>query len=205
MHMMLAPTRQATPAPRARRDPAKQPAAEAPAAASRGTPPSRPAEPPAAPSAAARLRVCFNSRPDAEDEDPFGRQEALSQDRQGQAARAARLLEPHPREEVAEAQAADGAGRSRSRRHDKKKVEQLLPGRRADEPRDQRRRPQAAQEEGPQAGQGLLGPQALQLPVRERAGHAVGQLRLPRPPACASARCASSGSSASTPPRGARG
>ena len=46
---------------------------------------------------------------DAEDEDPFGRQEALPQDRQGQAARPARLLEPHPREEVAEAQAADGA------------------------------------------------------------------------------------------------
>ena len=56
---------------------------------------------------------------DAEDEDPFGRQEALSQDRQGQAPRPARLLEPHPREEVAEAQAQlPQAGRDRRARHE---------------------------------------------------------------------------------------
>src|SRR3954447_9343908 len=62
--------------------------------------------------------VCFNSKPDAEDEDTLRRQEALPQDRDGQAAWASRLLEPHPREEVAEAQAPDGAaGRDRSVRH----------------------------------------------------------------------------------------
>ena len=61
-------------------------------------------------SAAHPPRVCFNSRPDAEDEDPFGRQEAVPQDRQGQAARPARLLEPHPREEVARS-ASGGFGR----------------------------------------------------------------------------------------------
>src|SRR6476646_10260903 len=55
------------------------------------------------------LRVCFNSGPDAEDEDTFGRQEALQKDRQGQAPRPSRLLEPHPREKVAEAQAPHGA------------------------------------------------------------------------------------------------
>src|SRR5919198_6458987 len=43
---------------------------------------------------------------DAEDEDPFRLQEALPQDREGQAARQARVLEPHPREEVARAEAA---------------------------------------------------------------------------------------------------
>src|SRR4051794_1982052 len=58
--------------------------------------------------------ICFNSGPDAEDEDPFGRQEALQEDRQGQAPRPARLLEPHPREKVAEAQAEHAAaGRDR--------------------------------------------------------------------------------------------
>ena len=41
--------------------------------------------------------------------------------------------------------------------------------------------PQAAQEEGPQAGEGLLRAQALELPVRQRAGDALGPLRLPRP------------------------
>ena len=57
---------------------------------------------------AALARVCFNSRPDAEDEDPFRHQEAVSQDRHRQAPRPAGLLEPHPREEVAQAQAAHG-------------------------------------------------------------------------------------------------
>src|SRR5439155_11197938 len=41
----------------------------------------------------------------AEDEDPFGREEALQADRQGQGPRPSRLLEPHPQEEVAQAQA----------------------------------------------------------------------------------------------------
>ena len=44
----------------------------------------------------------------AEDEDTFGRQEALQGDRQRQGARPARLHEPHPREEVAETQARAG-------------------------------------------------------------------------------------------------
>ena len=71
----------------------------------------------AASNGAQRSRVCFNSGPDAEDEDTFGRQEALPQDRQGQAPRPSRLLEPHPREKVAEAEAADGAaGRDRQAR-----------------------------------------------------------------------------------------
>jgi RNA polymerase sigma-70 factor (ECF subfamily) len=37
----------------------------------------------------------------AEDEDPLGRQEALQADRHRQGAGAARVLDPHPREEVA--------------------------------------------------------------------------------------------------------
>src|SRR6478735_6538300 len=41
----------------------------------------------------------------AEDEDPFGREEALQADRQGQGPWPSRELEPHPREEVAQAQA----------------------------------------------------------------------------------------------------
>ena len=58
----------------------------------------------------------------------------------GQAARPARLLEPHPREEVAEAQAPHGASRSRSPEHDTKRVERLLPEGRPMSRRDQRRR-----------------------------------------------------------------
>src|SRR6059058_1332591 len=61
--------------------------------------------------------VCFNSELDAEDEDPFGRQEALQKDRQRQAARPPRLLQSHPGEKVAEAEAEDGeAGRHRPER-----------------------------------------------------------------------------------------
>ena len=44
----------------------------------------------------------------AEDEDPFRRQEALQAHSQRQSARAARVLDPHPREEDAQAQAASG-------------------------------------------------------------------------------------------------
>ena len=72
--------------------------------------------------------VCFNSRPDAEDEDPLRHQEAVPQDRHRQAPGPARLLEPHPREEVAEAQAADVASPPRSRRPDRKRVRTLLAG-----------------------------------------------------------------------------
>src|SRR3979490_101237 len=43
---------------------------------------------------------------DAQDEDPLRRQEALPRDREGQAARPSRLLDPHPREEVTQAQAS---------------------------------------------------------------------------------------------------
>src|SRR6478752_5289863 len=55
-----------------------------------------------------RRGVCFNSGPDAEDEDTLRRQEALPQDRQGQAPRPAGELDPHPRENVAQAEAPDG-------------------------------------------------------------------------------------------------
>ena len=72
--------------------------------------------------------VCFNKPSDAEDEDTFGRQEALPQDGEGQAARPARLLEPHPREEVAEAQAPHVDAQPRSRRPDRKRVRTLLAG-----------------------------------------------------------------------------
>src|SRR4051794_23430225 len=52
----------------------------------------------------------YTPRPHAQDEVAFGREEALQEDRYRQAAGAARLLEPHPREEVAEAQARVRAG-----------------------------------------------------------------------------------------------
>ena len=48
-------------------------------------------------------------------------------------------------------------------------------------PLHQCRRAPPPPQEGPQAGQGLLRPQALELPLREGAGPALGQLRLPRP------------------------
>jgi DNA-directed RNA polymerase specialized sigma24 family protein len=44
----------------------------------------------------------------AEDEDPFRRQEALQAHRQRQGAGPPRVLDPHPREEDAQAQAASG-------------------------------------------------------------------------------------------------
>ena len=101
MTMLLAPTRTAGQEKQAAAGSAAPPLGTAPP--SRVAAAATPAEHPGS--------LCFNSRPDAEDEDPFGREEALPQDRQGQAARPARLLEPHPREEVAEAQAAHGAAR----------------------------------------------------------------------------------------------
>ena len=68
--------------------------------------------------AAGRLRgVCFNRASHAEDEDPFRRQEALPQDRQGQAPRAALVHEPQPRQEERQAQApARPAGGGRGAR-----------------------------------------------------------------------------------------
>src|SRR4051795_3171308 len=45
----------------------------------------------------------------AEDEVPLRREEALQEDGERQAPRPPRVLEPHPREEVAQAQARDGA------------------------------------------------------------------------------------------------
>ena len=77
---------------------------------------------------------------------------------------------------------ADGEARSTIAPSDAKTVKKLLPGGRGDEPRAPTPSPASGAQEGPQAGQGLLGPQALELPVRERAGHAVGPVRLPRPP-----------------------
>src|SRR5262249_19196736 len=50
--------------------------------------------------------VCFNSRPDAEDEDALRLQEALPQALQRQVPRSASELEPHPREEIARPEAA---------------------------------------------------------------------------------------------------
>src|SRR5262245_41374074 len=60
---------------------------------------------------------------DAEDEDPFRLEEAVPQDRQGQAARQARVLEPYPREEVPRAEETlqapvqDLEGRSQAGEH----------------------------------------------------------------------------------------
>ena len=74
-------------------------------------PPRRPEARLAASAAPPRLRggrsadLPYSSVRHAEDEDPFGRQEALQADRQGQGPGASRLHEPHPREEVAEAEA----------------------------------------------------------------------------------------------------
>ena len=126
--------------------------------------------------------LCFNSPSDAEDEDPFRRQEALQEDRHGQAPRPARLLEPHPREEVAEAQAAHRRGRSRSRRADRKRVKKLL-GRAVVMPRatQRRRAAEAAQEDVLDAGQGLLRAQALELPAAKEQVMRSDAVRLPRP------------------------
>ena len=63
----------------------------------------RPGRPP--PAGVRRDRVPYCSVRHAEDEDPFRREEALQADRQGQGPRPALLHEPHPREEVAEAEA----------------------------------------------------------------------------------------------------
>ena len=206
MHMMLAPSGRAPPGPRAAHARAECSAGPTRPDAVWRPPPCRwrRAEPPHRAGPAARRaarRVCFNSRSDAEDEDRFGRQEALSQDRQRQAARPARLFEPHPREEVAEAQAADERGRSRSLRRTASGSRKLLGSR--NEPDHERRRPQAAPQEGPQAGEGLLGPQALELPARERAGDALGPVRLPRSAPAQARHAAAVDRRGSTPPRGA--
>src|SRR3982750_2053576 len=64
-----------------------------------------------------KRRLCFNTQPDAEDENAFRRQEALQEDRQRQAARPSCLLQSHSGEKVAEAEAEDGeAGRDSAER-----------------------------------------------------------------------------------------
>src|SRR6185312_3299265 len=55
-----------------------------------------------------RSPVCFNTEPDAEDEKPFRRQEALQEDRHRQAPGPSRLLQSHSGEKVAEAEAENG-------------------------------------------------------------------------------------------------
>src|SRR3954452_18812742 len=52
----------------------------------------------------------YIAAPHAGDEVPLPREEALQEDRERQAPGPPRVLEPHPREEVAQAQARDGAG-----------------------------------------------------------------------------------------------
>src|SRR3954449_6127033 len=63
----------------------------------------------------------YTSAPHAEDEVPLGREEALPQDRHREAPGPSRVLEPHPREEVAEAQAGlpEGARDLEGRRQDR--------------------------------------------------------------------------------------
>ena len=63
---------------------------------------------------------------DAEDEEPFRRQEALQADRQGQGPRPSRVHEPHPREEVAEGEAPPRQAGRRSRDHDAPRIKKLL-------------------------------------------------------------------------------
>ena len=127
-----------------------------------------------------RPRPCHNHRSDAQDEDTLRRQEALQGHRHRQGARAPPLHEPHPREEVAQAQAHPGPRRRSSQTTTRRASSgcwgsandtgQAL-GRRAQEaPRDAR------------ADQGLPRRGALQLQARQ-GGPAQGRrLRLPRPP-----------------------
>ena len=65
------------------------------------------------------------------------------------------------------------ARRSRSRPPTRKQVRKLLGRQEVSRANERRRPPQAAQED-PHAGEGLLRPQALLLPLRQRAGAAVG-------------------------------
>src|SRR5215210_2649379 len=82
-------------------------------------------------------------RSDAEDEDALRRQEALPEDRQGQVPRPAGELEPHPREEVAWAEAAPRTAVG-----------------------DLRRRPEPRQEAA--RGEGSLMPRATNAVARKR-------------------------------------
>ena len=134
-----------------------------------------------------------------------GGEEAVQGDGDGEAPAPARDAEPQPREEVAEAKARLRQGPGRS-----------LPATCARSsgcwggvlsmPRV-KRSVHATQEapQGPRAGEGLLGPQALELPPREGAGRALARLRLPRPQEQEADVPARSGSCASTRPRGRRG
>ena len=85
-------------------------------------------QPPSSPSGdrLAPHGVCFNRPSHAEDEDPLRRQEALPQDGQRQAARAALLHEPQPRARRARSASAAWAGRSRSPSPTTTRVTRLL-------------------------------------------------------------------------------
>ena len=107
-----------------------------------------------------------------------GRQEALQEDRQGQAARAARLHEPHPREEERASASATSAGRSSCRSPTRSASRSCC----TSEPR-QALSPRA--QEAPRharAGQGLPRPDALELQAGEGGAAQGRHLRLPRPP-----------------------
>ncbi len=101
------------PRPRAATEAQAKPAEEAEAPRSAGPEPAAEADaaakPPSTPPRRAPLGRLLQYGSHAEDEVPFRREEALPQDRQGQAPGASRDDQPHPREEERQAQAAAGA------------------------------------------------------------------------------------------------
>ena len=156
----------------------------------------------AAPAPAASASIVAS---DAEDEDPFGRQEALSQDRQGKL-RGRRAYSSHILEkkspkrkrrmarpvEIAERRPQAGQAAAAGKGG-------------ADEPRHQRRRPQAAQEEGPRSRpRATAGASTRATGSRNEQVMRSGALRLPRPPGAQARLPPALDHRGSTPPPGAR-
>ena len=131
--------------------------------------------------AAGRPRASASiGRSHAEDEDPLRRQEALPQDGQRQAARAALLHEPLPRQEARQAQAPAGPCRSRrtagpTSRAVTEPLHKMSRVKRSVHARKKRRA-------DPRADQGLPRPGQVELQARQRRRCSRRLLRLPRPP-----------------------
>ena len=162
--------------------PRRRRAAQAAAAAERAPPTRLRRAPPAdpAPRPRARRRAIITGRRDAEDEDPFRRQEALQGDRQRQGPRPSRLHEPHPREEVAETQARARPPR-RSSPSTTSRASRRCWGWASDPRQALRPRAQEAPRDA-RADEGLPRRGALELQARQGGAAQGRRLRLPRPP-----------------------
>src|SRR4029079_5565138 len=122
--------------------------------------------------------------PDAKDEDPLRRQEALQADRQRQVHAPSRHALAHPGEEDAEAEARLPSAPARRALSREARQGPAAPALRKEQTQDPRQAIRSRAQEAPQgsgSGLRLLGPEVEGLQAREGAGSAQPAVRLSRP------------------------